>query len=417
MKKLSITAMLVAFALLSFAAKKRVLFIGNSYTYVNDLPLMLTNVALSCGDSVEYDGNLIGGYTLQSHSTNTTTINKIKAGNWDYVVLQEQSQLPAFPFNQVQSSVLPYAKQLDSMIHAFNPCAETVFFMTWGYKNGDANNCASFPPICTYSGMDSLLRARYTMMADSNQALISPVGPVRRYIRNNYPSIELYDNDGSHPSIAGTYAAACTFYSILFKKSPLNITFNSTLSTTDASNIRTAAKLVAFDSLATWNIGKFNPKASYNYTINNKTVSFNNQSIGGTQYLWSFGDGSTSTLASPSHAYTSAGVYQVKLLVKKCALTDSITKTINITTTATDAVLSDEVVAYPIPFKTFLNIRMPVNLFQNLQVYSLTGSMLQLPVTKGNHELNVDFTTAAAGTYFIKIQIDNRTQLLRVIKQ
>jgi len=265
--------------------------------------------------------------------------------------------------------------------------------------------------------MDSLLRARYTMMADSNQTLISPVGPVRRYIRNNYPSIELYDNDGSHPSIAGTYAAACTFYSILFKKSPLIITFNSTLSTTDASNIRTAAKLVAFDSLATWNIDKYNPKASYNYTINNKTVSFNNQSIGGTQYLWSFGDGSTSTLTSPSHSYTSAGVYQVKLVVKKCALTDSITKTITITTTATDAVLSDEVVAYPIPFKTILNIRMPVYLFQNLQVYSLTGATFQLPITKGNHELNIDFTTAASGTYFIKIQIDNRTQLLRVIKQ
>lgn len=147
--------------------------------------------------------------------------------------------------------------------------------MTWGRKNGDASNCASWPPVCTYSGMDSLLNLRYRMMADSNNAIVSPVGAVWKYIRQNFPLIDLYQSDESHPSVAGTYAAACSFYTALFRKDPTAITFNSTLSTTDAANIRTAAKLIVYDSLMNWHIGAYDPLANFTYSISNgNQVSF-----------------------------------------------------------------------------------------------------------------------------------------------
>jgi hypothetical protein len=166
-----------------------VLFLGNSYTYVNDLPKTIADMALSTNDTLIYDSNCPGGYTLQGHATNATSLNKIKQGNWDYVVLQEQSQYPSFPINQVETDVFPYAKLLDSLIHVSNPCAETVFYMTWGRKNGDASNCPSWPPVCTYNGMDSLLRLRYETMATSNKALLSPVSVVWKYLRTNNPLI------------------------------------------------------------------------------------------------------------------------------------------------------------------------------------------------------------------------------------
>ncbi|MFM7015203.1 MAG: DUF4886 domain-containing protein, partial [Bacteroidota bacterium] len=246
---------------------KKVLFIGNSYTYVNDLPMLLSNVAQSTGDSIIYDSNCIGGYTFQLHSTNATTMQKIAQGNFDFVVLQEQSQLPSFPISQVQSSVYPYAQQLDSLITAANPCTETVFYMTWGRKNGDASNCPNWPPVCTYSGMDSLLRLRYMTMSTNNNAVVSPVGAVWRYIRNNYPNIELYNADESHPSLAGSYAAACTFYSVILRKDPTQISFISTLDSTDALNIRNAVKLVAFDSLSFWNVGNYDLNVNFTYSF------------------------------------------------------------------------------------------------------------------------------------------------------
>jgi hypothetical protein len=70
----------------------RVLFIGNSHTYYNDLPQLFYNLSLSGNHPVIKDMSAIGGYTLEQHSTNPTTLSKIAHGGWNYVVLQEQSQ-------------------------------------------------------------------------------------------------------------------------------------------------------------------------------------------------------------------------------------------------------------------------------------------------------------------------------------
>ncbi len=234
---------------------KKILFLGNSYTYVNDLPQMLLLAANSTGDSIIFDSNTPGGYTLQGHYNNATSLSKIAMGKWDFVVLQDQSQLPSFPDADVENSVYPFAKKLDSLINLKNPCAETIFYMTWGRKNGDASNCVYWPPVCTYSGMDSLLNLRYRIMADSNNAILSPVGAVWNFIRKNYSNIELYSSDESHPSVAGTFAAACSFYTVIFRKDPTKILFNGNLNAADAAKIKLAAKTVVFQNLLTWHVG------------------------------------------------------------------------------------------------------------------------------------------------------------------
>jgi len=309
----------------------KVLFLGNSYTSVNDLPLMVANVANSVGDTLIYDSNTPGGCTLQQHSTNSTSLAKIASDNWDFVVLQEQSQLPSFPISQVESEVFPYAEILDGIINNHNPCTETVFYMTWGRKNGDSQNCASWPPVCTYSGMDSLLNLRYRMMADSNDAILSPVGEVWKYIRTNFPSIELYQSDESHPSIAGSYAAACSFYTALFRKDPTSITYNSTLSSDVAENIRTAAKLVVYDSLMKWNIGEFDPQSDFTYLeLESGNIAFTNHSLNASSYFWDFGDGNTSQFSNPTNFYSLEGDYLVRLIASNCSMSDSSEQNINI---------------------------------------------------------------------------------------
>jgi hypothetical protein len=80
MKKIILALFIVGTSNLK-AQTKKILFIGNSYTYVNDLPLMLYNLALSAGDTIIYDSSAPGGYTLLQHTTNTTTLSKINAQN------------------------------------------------------------------------------------------------------------------------------------------------------------------------------------------------------------------------------------------------------------------------------------------------------------------------------------------------
>lgn len=316
---------------LSYSTTKNVLFVGNSYVAVNNLPQLTSDLALSAGDTINFNSSAPGGYTLQAHLNDASTMSLIAQPNWDYVVLQEQSQLPSFPISQVETMSFPYAHLLDSSITTTNHCAETVFFMTWGRKNGDASNCSSWPPVCTYEGMDSLLALRYQQMANDNHAVVSPVGAVWRYIRTNFPTIELYLSDESHPSLEGSYAAACSFYSIIFRKDPELISTPYGLDSTNAANIRQAAKLVVYDQLMFWNVGKYDPIAEFNY-INNGgySVSFANNSMEAEDYNWDFGDGSFSTDPTPTHAYSGAGIYNVKLMAGKCGLTDTITDTITV---------------------------------------------------------------------------------------
>ena len=112
MKKQFIFIIVTCFWSVSFAQQTRVLFIGNSYTGVNDLPGMFYNLALSLGDTVYYESNSPGGFTFNMHTTNTTTLQKIALPGWDYVVLQAQSQEPSFSPSQVAANTYPYATKL-----------------------------------------------------------------------------------------------------------------------------------------------------------------------------------------------------------------------------------------------------------------------------------------------------------------
>lgn len=290
----------------------RVLFIGNSYIYTNNLPAILQTLVQNGGDTLTYAANTPGGSRFQQHSTDATTLSLLQQGNWDCVVLQEQSQLPSFRDNQVATDVLPYAKKLDSLVQRYNPCAKTIFYMTWGRKNGDAQNCANWPPVCTYRGMDSLLQLRYSIMAAQNDAWLAPVAAVWAKLRSQNPTIELYDADESHPSVAGSFAAASTFYTIITGKDPVLNNYNHTLSASTAAIIRSIVRTVVYDSLSYWQRHDPLPTAAFTVSANQLTVTFSNQSLA-TRYKWNFGDGQTSVLAAPTHTYAGNGSYNVCL--------------------------------------------------------------------------------------------------------
>jgi hypothetical protein len=303
------------------AKKLKVLFIGNSYTYVNNMPQIVADIATAMGDTLVWDMEAPGGFSLGAHyQYSPPTLNKIKAGGWDYVVLQEQSQTPAYPDNQVNNGMFPFAHKLDSLIHLYNSCAETIFYMTWGRKNGDTLNCAPYtinygwPHFCTYLSMDSVIRLRYRMMADSNKGVVAAAGAVWRYIRVHYPYINLYDADESHPSYAGSYAAACTFYTTLFRKDPTTITYNGSLNSIHAVSIRTAVEKVVQDSLLYWHIGQYKVAAGFTKSVSGMLVSFTNTSVIGQHYNWYFGDGQQSTQTNPVHTYASTGNYTIMLV-------------------------------------------------------------------------------------------------------
>ena len=306
-----------------------VLFIGNSYTNANSMPQMVSELALSFGDTLNFESSTSGGATFNTHSTNINTLNKISQKPWDYVVLQAQSQEPSFSPNQVANDVFPYAQIIIDSIESNSTCTEPIFFMTWGRKYGDQQNCQFYPPICTYSGMQQRLRQSYLDMTFNHNANCSPVGVCWKESIAQDSTLNLFSNDNSHPNIYGSYLAACTFYSTLFKKTSLGSDYiPNGIDSSTAIFLQTIASNTVLDSLGVWNI--FN--ADFNSTIIGDSVIFDNTSSNYENVFWDFGDGYSSTIVSPNHTYSNAGNYEVTLVVttNNGCLADTLTTSVTI---------------------------------------------------------------------------------------
>lgn len=308
--------------------KKEVLFIGNSYTYVNDLPNLVKEIALSFGDTLIHDSSTPGGANFNGHSSSAQTLAKINQQQWDYVVLQAQSQELSFSPFQVASDSYPYAEILVDSIFANSSCTEPLFFMTWGRKYGDQSNCQFYPPVCTYLGMQQRLRESYLDMTFTHNTSCSPVGMAWKKSIEIDSTLNLYSSDNSHPSIYGSYLAACTFYASIFKKSAVGSTYwPNAIDSASAYILQQIGSSTVLDSLGVWNV--FN--ADFGFQQYNDSISFTNLSSNYESVFWDFGDGITSTDENPTHKYTLNGSYTVILTAISNAACIEDTQTISIT--------------------------------------------------------------------------------------
>ena len=210
----------------------RVLFIGNSYTS-QVRPSIVAMFKASDNSNVEFEFVAPGGKTLKQHFQNSKTVEKIRSGNWDYVVLQEQSQTPVVYRDKFVNGAI----DLDLVIRKSG--AKTIFYQTWGRRDGDKQNIDLFP---SYESMQKELSKAYDSIVKRRSAIIAPVGDAWAEIRATDKALgsSLYAKDGSHPSSKGAFVAACVFYTVLTGDDPATVDYNGKLSKDDANKIRKA---------------------------------------------------------------------------------------------------------------------------------------------------------------------------------
>lgn len=203
----------------------RVFFVGNSYTARNDLAGRYAALAGKLSfERVTTGSRAPGGYQLPMHASDAATadtpLSDALMEPWDFVVVQEQSQIPGFPAGQPQRDAgLLAAVELAERAAAAG--AVTVLYNTWGRRDGDPDNLALYPDFLT---MQERLDAGYEAMAEAireagHPVRVAPVGDAFRVVFRDVeatgadPTTDsdftaLYAGDGSHPSLAGTYLAA-----------------------------------------------------------------------------------------------------------------------------------------------------------------------------------------------------------------
>ncbi len=395
----------------ALAQQKSVLFIGNSYTAVNNLPQLTRDLALSLGDTLIIDSNTPGGTTFNAHTTDAITMSKIAQGIWDYVILQAQSQEPSFPPAQVSVDTYPFAEQLVNAVRNANDCTIPLFFMTWGRQNGDQTNCASYSPLCTYDGMQARLRESYLEMGDDYNAEVSPVGAAWKYARDNHPGFTMYSIDGSHPSIYGSYLAACVHYVAMYKKSPVGASFITNLPAGDAAILQQIAEDVVLDSLDTWGIGRADVVSNFTTNETSLTINTINQSTNATNLLWYWGDGTTSSsLGDTTHNYTNSGTYTVSLVASNGCTSDSVSTSILISNLGVASINNLESLYFN---KNQLTISFKTEGRRTLSIIDLTGKTIaKEDVYLLKYQKHIDIS---AGVYIVRIEGENKTYSRKIM--
>ena len=244
-----------------------ILFVGNSYVLSNDLPTALSAVFESADQSATTGRLAAGGLRLPDHlarASDTTSpwYEKLvtEGGLREWVVLQDQSQIPGFPQTQVD-----WTRSRDAAVGlneiVTDSGAETMFFVTWGRRDGDSTNPERFT---SFTVMQALLTEGYLAYGAAAQTETRPVwyAPVGQAWAKIHDDIvdsgaaptgrdtlfyRLYSDDGSHPSVLGTQLTAYVFYAAVTGQSPVGLPSPRGVSDEDAAALQAAAEAAVFD--------------------------------------------------------------------------------------------------------------------------------------------------------------------------
>ena len=243
---LSISGMKAAAETEGSRPQLNVLFIGNSYIYTNDLPEMFSQLARAGGYGVEAGSSANPGWKLEQHAQSETTLSLIAKKHWDYIILQEQSALPAFARDR-QQSMYPAARILKEKAQQYG--AKTILLAAWARRDGLKQ--AGIP---NFKEMQTKLSEGYMEVANKLDMIVAPVGVAWENVLNDKPYFPLWQADGSHPGKSGTYLAACVLFSVIFKESPEGIDYTSGLTQSTSIFLQKVAGATVLKDADRWHI-------------------------------------------------------------------------------------------------------------------------------------------------------------------
>jgi hypothetical protein len=227
-------------------AALHVLIIGNSYTFHHALPTLLRLVAegVPGGPHLVVDTEARGGYSLRSHWRSGQALARIRTGHYSHVVLQGHSMSALDHPDELAADAERFKQAIDAAT------GHTVFYATWA-RSPEARLYRTHKIVHSFEEMTDRVDAAYASISQRLGAGLAPVGRAfeRALVQN--PKLALWDADGSHPTVAGSFMAACVLYGAITGADPRASTgVPEGLSASHATLIRAvAAQSLSADSL------------------------------------------------------------------------------------------------------------------------------------------------------------------------
>jgi hypothetical protein len=266
--------------------------------------------------------------------------------------------------------------------------------------------------------MQARLRESYLEMGQIFSSSVSPVGIAWKHTRNLYPGIELYASDESHPSLNGSYLAACTFYSSIFHKSPVGGYYPPAIPLSDATILQQIAFHTVFDSLPVWNLDTTQVHAAFDFVaMNNTTYQFINSSLNAVAFTWDFGDGNQSHSANPIHTYSAPGNYLATLHAYRDCQSDSAAEALLVLHSDGRPIEQEHPFFFPNPCSGSIHFSPGIEDQETnceFAIINLTGTTVLKGGIPGKGGM-IDVSTLGKGIYFIRWERDQNVFFEKVV--
>lgn len=191
---------------------KKLLVLGNSFTYYYSSAFMLKEIARSQGHELNVRINLKGSQYFRNHSSLELSQLAVKEGGYDFALLQDQSGQHARYYADVKANadVLSETKTLVSQIKSFSPSVSPILENTWAFP-GSAN----YEGYGSYDVFDKALQGGALLIADELDTWMSPIGIAFQKARAAGIT-DLYHSDNKHPNRNGAYLKSCVNYLLMY---------------------------------------------------------------------------------------------------------------------------------------------------------------------------------------------------------
>jgi hypothetical protein len=378
---------------------EKVLFIGNSMTYFNNMPDIFSGIAQSKGRTIQTVQHTPGGTGFVDHVSNSTLYDIIRSNIFDKVVMQPgtgESGGASFPV----SITAQRGNRIKDSIKKYSPCAQIFLYEI-------SNGIASANAYPNYYITQQKIRDSIHKMSGLMQIPMIPAGEAAKKHYQSTQDLRLHSSYGDvHPNLNGSYLIASAIYASIYQENISQSSYLAGVSQADAGYFQGIADDVVLNHINDWNLSNFNLFSNFNYNINGLNVNFQNQSVNFTNVLWNFGDGTTSVQQNPVHQFAVPGTYNVSLSAfsGNCQITKI--KQISTSQLSVSEVNSKKLKIYPNPATEFFKIE-SAELISAIEIYTASGNMVMKKKNIRSKVYQEEVSSYSSGIYFIKILLEN----------
>lgn len=371
--------------------EEKVLFVGNSITYFNDMPILFQDIANNKGKNVATQMYAPGGTGFVNHVDDNNVYSLFRDNIWDAVVLQPGSGESAGVSWPVNTTIQRGQKLMDS-IRKYSPCAKIILYqIPYGVPSETTYN--------TYFRVQTQIKDSITKMADNLRVPFVPTGECFRMHYAAQQDLLLHNSyNDIHPNLNGSYLVASAMFAAIFQETVTGTTSYGGLSQSQAEYFHGIADQVVLPNKPDWRINTYNLHSDFNYTVNSNTVNFTNLSANYTSLEWDFGDGQTSTALHPSHVFTSGGMKTIKLKVIQDNCEEILEKQIDLGTLSASEFEQNKYFIYPNPVDSVLTVSNKEA--SDITIVNAVGQIVYSDTEKKKN-WEIDVTSFSNGLYFI----------------